>query len=219
MIEIYDMPQGSEAWLRARLGLVTMSNAATILAKGKDGGASLTRAKYMRELAAERISGELTDGYTNIFMERGKLQEAEARGLYALCRDVEPELVGFIRNGNQGCSPDALLGTDGMLEVKTRLGHLQIELLLADKFPAEHRAQVQGGLWIAEREYCDLAVYSPGLPLYLSRQYRDEAYIANLAAAVDRFNEELALIVEQIQRYGQTPREFLREQLKASAAS
>jgi len=209
MMEIIDCTQGSAEWFRARLGLPTASEFATVLAKGKDGGASLTRKKYLNQLAAEIVTGEPGESYSNPYMERGKSQEEEARRLYAFSCDTRPELVGFIRNGQKGASPDALIGADGLLEVKTRLGHLQVDLLLADRFPPEHRAQVQGALWVAEREWCDLAVYSPGLPLYVCREYRDDAYIDNLARAVAQFNEELAGIVERIRRYGMPVAEHL----------
>lgn len=217
-IEIVDCIQGEDAWHRARLGLPTASEFATVRAKGKSGGESLTRAKYLRTLAAEIITGEPAEGYTNGFMERGKAQEAQARRMYAFLHDAEPELVGFIRNGSKGCSPDALIGTNGLLEIKTRMGHLQVELLLSGRFPAEHVAQVQGGLWVTEREWCDLAVYSPGLPLWVGRAYRDEEYIRELSDEVDRFNEELARIVEKVRSYGAAPTSFA-EQIAASAAA
>lgn len=210
--EIINCEQGSDEWIRARLGLPTASEFSVILAKGKDGGASETRRKYLNRLAAEIITGEPGESYRNGYMDRGHAQEPDARRLYAFANDVEPELVGFIRSGAKGCSPDALIGNAGMLEIKTRLGHLQVELLLADRFPPEHRSQVQGGLWIAEREWCDLAVYSPGLPLFVRREYRDDGYIANLSGAVNRFNEELAEIVERVRRYGSP----LSEQLARS---
>jgi hypothetical protein len=215
MIEHFDCEQNSPEWYRVRLGLPTASEFGTVLAKGKDGGASLTRKKYLHQLAAEIITGEPGENYTNSYMERGKLQEAEARRLYAFVHDAEPERIGFIKNGPKGCSPDALIGSNGLLEIKTRTGHLQVELLLLDRFPPEHRAQVQGALWVSERDWCDLAVYSPGLPLWVGRSYRDDGYIANLAGAVAQFNEELAEIVERVKRYG-TP---LTEQLKQSVAA
>lgn len=219
MLEVFaDVIQGTEEWFRLRAGIPTMSEAATILAKGKDGGVSLTRRKYLHQLAAEIVTGDPVDGYTNAAMERGRQQEAEARRMYAFIHDAEPLLVGFIRNGNCGASPDALLGEDGLLEIKTRAPHLQVELLLADRFPPEHRAQVQGGLWVSERDWCDLAVYSPGLPLFTTRQYRDDAYIANLAGEVARFNDELAAIVERVKAYGRAPKAVLREALERSAA-
>lgn len=205
MIEVFDCDQGSDDWYRCRLGMPTASEFATVLAKGKDGGSSLTRAKYLRTLAAEIVTGEPGESYSNGYMERGKAQEAEARRLYAFMHDARPELVGFVRNGRKGCSPDALIDDNGLLEVKTRMGHLQVELLLADRFPPEHRAQVQGAIWVTEREWCDLAVFSPGLPLFVSRQYRDEDYIKTLAEAVDRFNEELAATVDKVRAYGIAP--------------
>ena len=219
--EYIDCEQGTDAWLRARLGLVTMSKAGTILAKGKDGKSpSLTRATYMRELCAEIITGEPTESYTNGHMERGKRQEADARRLYAFAHDVEPRLVGFVRRDDlkAGCSPDSMLDPDGIIEIKTRLPHLQVELVLADQFPPEHKAQVQGNLWITEREFCDLIVYSPGLPLYVSRMYRDEDFITKLSAGVRQFNVELAKMVDQVRRFGMPAADRLRLQLEESAA-
>lgn len=204
-LQILNCLQGSSEWYRARLGLPTMSEAATILAKGRDGGTSLTRKKYLHRLAAEIVTEMPVETYSNGHMDRGKAQEDEARRMYAFMRDADPERVGFIRNGQKGCSPDALLRLDGLLEIKTRTPDLQIELLLQDRLPPEHRAQVQGNIWVAEREWCDLAVYSPGLPLFVCREYRDDGYIANLAGAVNRFNEELAEIVEKIRAYGGAP--------------
>lgn len=203
-VELFDCEQGSADWFRCRLGIPTASEFATVMAKGKDGGASLTRKKYLYQLAAEILTGDIGESYTNPFMERGKAQEAEARAYYAFVCGAEPDLIGFIKNGQKGASPDALVGNDGLLEIKTRIGHLQVELLLQDRFPPEHKAQVQGALWVAERAWCDLAVYSPGLPIFIRREFRDDGYIANLAGAVARFNEELAAIVEKVRGYGQT---------------
>lgn len=215
--EIFDIEQGSEAWFRLRAGLPTASEFSTILAKGRDSGPSLTRKKYLHTLAAEIVSGAPVIGYSNADMERGRMQEAEAREYYALMHDADPDRVGFIKNGNKGCSPDALLGRDGGLEIKTRASHLQVELLLANRIPPEHKAQLQGNIWVSERQWWDIIVYCPGLPKFVAREYRDEKYIQVLAAAVARFNDELAEIVEKIRRLG-VPQPSLTEQLKASLA-
>lgn len=196
----------------------TASEFGTILAKGRDGGVSLTRKKYLYQLAAEIISGEPGESYTNAFMERGRLQEDEARRLYAFMSDCAPERVGFIRNGQTGCSPDALIGSDGLLEVKTRMGHLQVELLLKDAFPPEHLAQCQGALWVAEREWLDLAIYSPGLPLWVRRIVRDENYIVVLTREVTRFNDELSEIVERVRAYGMPRKKSLGDQFNETLA-
>jgi hypothetical protein len=116
---------------------------------------------------------------------------------------VEPQRVGFIRNGNKGASPDSLLGDKGGLEIKSAAAHIQIERLLDGGLPSEHKAQVQGSLWVAEREWWDFCSYCPKLPLFVVRVYRDEAYIAKIAHEVDLFNIELQQTVEYIRRYGQ----------------
>lgn len=200
MLQIIDCEQGSPEWHAARLGIPTASMFSTVMASGKAGGPSLTRAKYMRELVGERITGTPNEGYNNAHMDRGKAMEAEARALYAFLHDEPLQQVGFIRNGDKGCSPDSLAGKSGLVEVKTALPHILIETLLADRAPPEHTPQCQGGLWVAEREWIDLVIYWPKMPLFVKRAYRDEPYIATLAKAVSLFNEELAELEATIRR-------------------
>jgi hypothetical protein len=211
--KIIDCEQGSETWLRARLGLPTASEFSTVMAKGKDGGKSLTRKTYMLKLAGEILTGEPMESYTNVHMERGKEQEAEAREAYELMKDVDCQRVGFIVNGDKGCSPDSLIGDDGGLEIKTALPHIQVERLLKGDLPPEHRAQVQGVMWVAERQWLDFVSYCPRLPLLIVRVPRDDGYIATLAGAVKEFNAELTSVVDAIRTAG-----GLTEQLKRSAA-
>lgn len=180
------------------MGLPTASKFATVMAKGQ----GKTRSEYMRKLAGEILTGEPMDSYSNHHTERGHEMEPDARSLYAFMRDCEPEVVGFIVNGKKGCSPDSLVDANGMVEIKTKLPHLQIECLLNNRVPPEHVAQCQGALWVAEREWIDFVSYWPKLPLFVTRAHRDEEYISNLAAEVASFNEELAEMVERIRAYG-----------------
>lgn len=199
MLEVFDdIEQNSDRWRAIRAGLPTASCFSDILAKGQ----GKTRAAYMRRLAAEIITGEPTESFTSAVLERGHLLEGEARNLYAFMHDVEPKQVGFIRNGRKGCSPDSLIGDNAMLEIKTQRGDLLIETILKDEFPSTHVAQVQGQLWVAEREYCDLLVYWPGLPPFTKRAVRNEKFISELSAAVAAFNEELDALVDRIRAYG-----------------
>lgn len=207
MMQILTMEQGSEAWFRARAGMPTASEFATVMAKGRGGEDSKTRRTYMLKLAGEILTGEPMESFTNAHMERGKAMEDEARDLYAFQVDDECERVGFVVNGSKGASPDSLIGTAGAVEIKTKLPHLLIDVLLKGEFPAEHKAQCQGVLWVAEREWIDIAVYWPRLPLFTKRAYRDEAYIATMSAAVDAFNDELQETVERVRRYGLPPAE------------
>jgi hypothetical protein len=202
-VEIIECDQNSPEWFEARRGLPTASMFATIMAKGVGGkGPSLTRAAYMRKLAGEIVTGEPMSNFRNAAMDRGHEMEGEARDFYAFITGTTPELVGFIRNGNKGGSPDSLIGSDGLLEIKTAEAHVLIAYIEADKFPPEHMAQCQGNLWVSERNWLDLTVYWPKMPSFIKRVYRDEAYIANLASEVDRFNEELAALVQRVRWYG-----------------
>jgi hypothetical protein len=201
MIEVIDCEQGTPEWYSARLGIPTASMFATIMASGRGGGESVTRRTYLLKLAGEILTGEPMDSYSNAHMERGKAMEDEARDFYAYLTDTDPPRVGFLKNGRKGCSPDSLIDEHGLLEVKTKLAHLTIDCLLKDEFPPEHKAQCQGALWVAEREWIDIAVYWPKLPLFVKRAYREEIYIKKLSDAVDEFNSELAATVERVRRY------------------
>jgi hypothetical protein len=205
MMEVLTCEQGSEDWFKARMGIPTASEFHTVLATGRGGGESKTRRTYLLKLAGEILTGEPMDSFSNGHTDRGKEMEPDARNLYAFMRDAEPQLVGFIRNGQKGCSPDSLVGNDGMVDIKTKLPHLQVDCLLNDRVPPEHRAQCQGALWVAEREWIDFVSYWPGLPLFVTREHRDEEYIAKLATAVDEFNDELAHMVERVRRLQSEP--------------
>lgn len=199
-ITVYTCEQGTPEWFACRLGIPTASEFGTVMARGKGGGESVTRRKYMLQLIGERLTGEIADSYTNGHMERGKRMEEEARNVYAFESGVFPERVGFIRNDlvGAGASPDSLIGHDGMNEIKTKLPHLQLEALLAKVMPPEHKPQVQGQLLVAEREWCDFVSFWPKLRPLIVRVYRDEAYIAELRAQIKVFNDELLRLIEQI---------------------
>lgn len=194
-LEIFDCEQGTAEWFEARRGIVTASRFSDVLAKGQ----GITRRKYLLTLAGEAITGECAESFSNAHMERGHAMEADARNLYAFAQDVEPEIVGFMRRGRAGCSPDSLVGDRGMLEIKSKLPHLQLDVLEKGKLPSEHVAQVQGQMWIAGRDWCDFVSYWPRLPLFCIRVERDDKYIETLSQAVADFVGELDTYIE---RYG-----------------
>jgi hypothetical protein len=201
MLEIFDCLQGSEEWHQCRLGIPTASEFKSVLAKGE----GKMRRTYMMKLLGERFTGEPADHYVSPDMMRGKTMEDDARRAYAFEHEVKLTQVGFIRNGGKGCSPDSLIGTDGLVEIKTKLPHLQMEVMIAGELPSEHRAQVQGALWVCEREFCDFVSYWPRLGPHVIRVKRDEAYIKNLAGEVDRFNDELEMLTAMLITKGHKP--------------
>lgn len=193
-LQIFDYEQGSADWYQVRLGLATASEFATVMASGKGGGESKTRRTYMLKLLGERLTGQPAENYSNQYMERGKVMEAEARELYALVTGNECRQVGFIRRGDTGCSPDSLIGDDGVLEVKTRTPHLQLDTLLRDEIPPEYLPQLNGQLWVSGRAWVDVLCYWPGLPPLIKRVTRKESELNAIAVAVGQFNQELAAL-------------------------
>jgi predicted phage-related endonuclease len=197
-LQIFDVAQNSDEWLRARMGIPTASAFSQVMAKGE----GKTRRAYMLKLAGEIITGKPMENFSNEHTERGHEFEPEARDLYCFQTGAELRRVGFVRNGNAGCSPDSLIGDDGGLEIKTKLPHLLLDVILKDKVPPEHVAQIQGTLWVTGRKWWDLAIYWPGVPLFRKRVARDETYIASLAREVAAFNAELDATIKAIRAYG-----------------
>jgi hypothetical protein len=192
---IYDCEQNSPEWLEARRGIPTASRFSDVLAKGQ----GITRKKYLRTLAGEILTGDVAESFSNAHTDRGHAMEGEARTMYAFAHDADPVLVGFMRRGRVGASPDSLIDANGLLEIKTKLPHLQIEALEGNKLPSEHVAQVQGQLWVSGRDFCDFVSYWPKLPLFCIRVERDEKYIATLAQEVADFTGELDALVARYQ--------------------
>jgi hypothetical protein len=196
----HDIEQNTEAWYALRRGMVTASEFHTVLAHGrKKGDPSVTRRKYMLTLISDRIGGAPAEGYSNHHMERGKSMEAEALQLYHALH-AEPIRVGFVkRNDDVGCSPDAFVGEPGMVQVKTALPAIQLERVLKPELPAEHVCQVQGELWVCEREWSDFVSYWPGLPLMVVRVYRDETAIKSIELGVEMFLNEMYELMARLE--------------------
>lgn len=195
---IHTMQQGTAEWFDVRKGIPTSSMFKAVLAKGK----GLTRGSYMRFLAGEIITGEPGEVYRNEAMERGNQMEPQAREAYASLTGTQPEQVGFITNGRKGGSPDSLIGANGLLEIKTNKPSVLGEYLDEGVFPSVYKAQCQGNLWIAEREWIDIYCYWPKFPPFIKRAYRDEAFIALLSQEVQKFNDELDSMVIRWRGHG-----------------
>lgn len=202
-IQVFNCEQGTPEWRACRAGIPTASEYSTVMAKARDGkGPSVTRRKYMLRLIAERMTGDVEESYESGDMKRGKAMEPEARALYAFTKGVEVQQIGFIRNGETGCSPDGLINANGMVQIKTMKPELHIEALLAGVMPSEHKPQVQGELMVAEREWADFMSFWPKLPPLIVRVTRDEAYIRTLQAEVNVFNSELQELAQKISAHG-----------------
>ncbi len=192
-----DIEQGSDAWKQIRIGKVTASRVADVVAKTKTGwGAS--RANYLAELIAERLTGEAAASFTNAAMQWGTDKEPEARAYYEFRSDAEVALVAFVDHptiGMTGASPDGLVGDDGLIELKCPNTATHIETLLGDEIPAKYVTQMQWQMACTGRKWCDFASYDPRLPesmrLFVKRVNRDDTRIAELEKLVEAFLAEL----------------------------
>lgn len=185
--------QGSPEWHRARLGIPTASRFHRIMTPQRREYASGART-LMHELLAERwLQAPVGSGSAGEWAARGLAEEDPARAWYSLVRDVEVERAGFLcpPHGRWGGSPDGLVGDEGMVEVKTLSPSRHVGVLLGDGVPEEMLPQIQGLLWISERQWCDLVAWHPVMPPAVVRIPRDPAYIELLAAMVERFCGEL----------------------------
>lgn len=205
MIHLNEFDQGSTAWLMARLGIPTASCFDKIITP-KTMKLSEQAVKYAWLLLAEQHTGAPMEDATAGFMARGEVMERKAVEYYELQRNVDTEAVGFILRDDRraGCSPDRLVGENGLLEIKVPSAPVHISYLLDDE-GIGYRAQVQGQLWIAERDWVDTLSYHPTMPEALVRIHRDEEFIPKLAAAVGQFLEMMDDMKEKLSKRGMFP--------------
>lgn len=204
-MKLYDVTQGSEEWVRLRLGIPTASEMDRIFTPGGKPSGKLTQEKYMMGLLAERITGLCDTDFKSSWMERGTDTESEARNFYDLQRGLDVKQIGFVTNdaGTIGVSPDALVGDPGLMEIKCPKAGVHIGYLLkSGSAYAEYKVQVQGQLWITERQWCDVISYHPAMPMALNRIERDEEFIKGLSAAVEAFSEALEAAALQLVEKG-----------------
>jgi len=200
--------QGTDEWFQARLGKATGSNFSAVLATVKSGEAA-TRKNYRVQLALERITGKRADGgYTNQAMQDGVAREPIARDLYEFSTGNTVEQVGFCLHDTLECgvSPDGLVRAAGMVEIKCPTPSVHLDYLLRTTPPPEYVAQIQGQLWVTDRQWVDFVTYNPDFPsnarFRVMRVERDEAYIKTLAEAIRMFMIEVAATERQIANYG-----------------
>jgi predicted phage-related endonuclease len=204
-----DAPQGSPAWLQARLGRATASRVSDIVAKAKNGTWYATREKYMAELVAERLTGVPYPGYVSASMQWGTDTQPQAEAEYAFVADVDITPVGFVehpRIAMSGASPDGLIGDDGLVEYKCPDSHTHIATLLGEAIPAAYLTQMQFQMSCTGRHYCDWVSFDPRLPdyarLHIHRVYRDDEYIAELENEVRIFLIEVDKKTERVRALG-----------------
>lgn len=204
-----EIVQGSNDWFQIRMGKVTASRVADVIAKTKT-GYSTSRDNYMAQLVVERLTFTKQESYTNAAMQWGTDTEPFARAAYEATQGVMVEEVGFVRHPTiewAGASPDGLVGGEGegLVEIKCPNTLTMIETLLSQKVPGKYFTQMQFQLACTGRKWCDYVVFDPRMPakaqLFFKRVDRDDAYIAEIEAEIVKFLAEVQSQVQQLNQY------------------
>jgi putative phage-type endonuclease len=201
---VTEIIQGSDEWKALRMGKVTASRVADVVARTKTGyGAS--RANYMAQLIAERLTGTVAEAYTNAAMIHGTETEPEARAAYEFYQGATVEQVAFVLHpkiDQAGASPDGLVGADGLVEIKCPNTATHLETLLGQAVPAKYIDQMQFQMACTDRKWCDFASYDPRLPenmrLFVRRVERDDKRIAELESEIAAFLLEMAVKLSEL---------------------
>ena len=186
---INGIEQGSPEWLQLRLGVATASDFKKIITStGKE---SKTLKDYALELASESLLTEPESSYKSEAMQRGNDLEDEARKYYSFITDTKVDQVTFIKKDDEiGYSPDGLIDDNGSIEIKCPQKKNHLKYLVDNKLPAEYKSQVQGGLYISGRDYCDFISYHPlfkdDKKMMVVRVGRDEEYIKTLSELINK---------------------------------
>lgn len=197
-----DLVQGSEEWHAARCGLLTASEIKLILTPTLKIADNVKTRAHLWEIAAQRISRYVEPSYVGDDMLRGWDDEILARDLYSK-RFSPVEECGFVTNDKWGftlgCSPDGLVGDDGMIECKSRRQKFQVQTLVEHyengAIPDDYSLQVQAGLLVTGRKWCDLISYSGGLPMVTMRVERHAETQDAIIDAASKFEARINEVV------------------------
>lgn len=198
------MEQRSPEWFAARLGKVTASRVADVMARTKTGYGS-SRANYMAELICERLTGQQADRFSNSAMEWGTATEPQARNAYSFLTDADVEEVGLVDHPTIpmfGASPDGLVGDVGLVEIKCPNTATHLETLLSEEIPAKYVTQMRVQMICTGRTWCDFVSFDPRMPsdlqIWVKRVHADAEAQAEVEAEVIKFLGELDAKVEAL---------------------
>lgn len=195
-MKIYDkLEQGSEEWFKTRLGKFTATDAQAIANNGK----GLETLVYQK--VAEILTGKAPETYTNPDMERGNDLEELARNSYELETGTVVKKVGFIEKSERiGCSPDGLIGEDGLQEIKCLNDGNFVKFLVNGDIDTAHVWQMQMQLLVSERKYCDYVVFNPNFPkpVIIVKVQRDDIAIEKLRIGLEEAEKKLVEMLEKI---------------------
>lgn len=205
-IKYHAAEQGSEEWHDLRCGVLTASQVKDIVTPTLKLASNDHTRRLANKLAIQRITRQTDEHFTTDKMLRGHIDEEVARDLYS-AKYAKVSEVGFITNDrfpNFGYSPDGLVGEEGLIEVKSRDDHLHFATVIAvergEGIPKEYMAQIQSGMLLSGRKWCDFLSFSHGLPMLRHRVFPDHDYQAAIKTAAQEFEATVQSLIEEYQR-------------------
>ena len=194
---IHNVIQGSDDWHKIRSTKFTASNFYKLFAKPE----TKTYQNFINEVVFARLTGELEEGYTNSYMQRGIEMESEAIMNYEFETFNKVHRCGFIEHSEWiGCSPDGLIGEDGMIQVKCPKATTLMDYY-GSQIPKNYMYQIQGELFVSGRKWSDFYVYHPKLKPQVIRVVRDEQMITDIICLTDLAVEEAKKRIKQFKKY------------------
>jgi putative phage-type endonuclease len=198
--------QGTDEWKKSRMGKVTASRVADVVAKTKSGD-SASRCNYMTQLVIERLTNKQEESYSNEYMDWGTEQEPFARAAYEAAQNVLVDEVGMITHPRiemSGASPDGLVGDDGLVEIKCPKTATHIETLLSKTVPGKYNIQMHWQMICTGRQWCDFVSFDPrmpeGLRLFIKRVHKDASLAKSLEEEVIKFLTEVEIKLEHLNK-------------------
>ena len=197
--------QGTEEWHQLRLGKVTASRVADILAKTKS-GASASRGNYLIELALQRVTKTIEESYSNSAMEWGVATEPQARVAYEVSTGNFVDQIAFVNHPTIegfGCSPDGLVG-EGLIEIKCPNSATHWSYIKANEPPQKYIIQMQAQMSVTGAKWCDFVSFDPRMPersqLLIIRVNRDDEFIAEMENDIKQFLNEVEAEVNLMEK-------------------
>lgn len=214
------LQQGCDEWLMLRMGMITASEISKLVTPTLKIANNETSRGYIYEMAAHRMNPVIEPHYMSFDMERGHTEEVLAKAVYQKHYEQTSE-CGFIINHALGfpvgCSPDALVGDDGLIEVKSRANKLQIKTIVEGfdgdvvdggggiSVPKQFMLQIQAQLWVSGRDWCDFISYSNGLNMIVTRVFPQQEYFDVIEGAAlsteEKINEVLKKTMQALEAH------------------
>ncbi len=202
-LHIYDVEQRSDEWYALRRGILTASTVGQLVTPTLKVASNDKSRALVWQLVAERINGRVEETYQSRDMWRGVIDEPVARAIYSEHYAPVAECGFMVREQDGwrlGYSPDGLVGDDGLVEIKSHAPKRHVEIILSGQVPGEHMAQIQAGLLVSGRAWCDYLSYRDGMPMWRHRVEPDERWHEAITQAVTQFEETAAQHIADYER-------------------